>query len=59
MAKRGRPTVENPRLIKQFVRLNEEENDRLDRVSKDMCMGRADTLRTLLENYEKNQMKGD
>ena len=54
MSKRGRPPVENPRVIKQFVRLNEEENARLDRVSKDMCMGRADTIRTLLENYEKN-----
>ena len=51
--RRGRPTVENPRLIKQFVRLNEEENARLNRVSQDMCMSRPETIRTLLEDYEK------
>ena len=53
MGRRGRPPVEDPRTIRQFVRLNKEENKLLDDVSKDLGMSRADAIRTLIENHIK------
>lgn len=52
--KRGRPTIENPRTKEFRMRLNEEEYKRLDRISKDFGMNRADTIRKLAEEHEKN-----
>ena len=53
MAKRGRPFSENPRNKEFRMRLSDEEYEKLDKVRKDLCMSRADTVRTLLGNYEK------
>ena len=58
MARRGRPTVEDPRDNQYRIRLNDEENERLIRISKDFGMSKSDTVRKLLENYE-NHMKGE
>lgn len=53
MARRGRPTLEDPRDIQYHVRLNDEEDKRLTKISKDFGMGKADTIRKLLEDHEK------
>lgn len=58
MARRGRPTVEDPRDNLYRIRLNDEENERLVKISKDFGMRVPDTIRKLLENYETNK-KGD
>lgn len=56
--KRGRPAIEDPRDNVYRIRLNDEENERLLKISKEFGMNRPDTIRTLLENYEKS-MKED
>ena len=57
MAGRGRPFVDDPRDKGLKVRMNNEEFDRLNRVCKDLGMSKTDTMRKLLEDYEKNNMK--
>lgn len=52
MARRGRPTVEDPRKNQFRLRLNEEEYSRLERLSKSTGFGRSDVLRIALEKYE-------
>lgn len=49
----GRPFAENPRTNRVEIRLNKNENERLERISKDFGMGRADAVRKLLEDYDK------
>ena len=56
MAKRGRPVLEDPRVKECRLRMNTVEDDRLNRVSKDMGMSKADTIRKLIEGYEKENM---
>ena len=56
MARRGRPVDPNARRDKLIIRLNKDEANRLDAVSKSLGMNRSDTIRTLVENHEK---KGD
>lgn len=58
MARRGRPTVEDPRDNQYRIRLNDEENERLVKISKDFGMRVPDTIRKLLEDYEIKK-KGD
>ena len=57
MAGRGRPFVEDPRNKGHRLRMNNDEMDRLNRVSKDLGMSKSDTLRKLVEDYEKQHMK--
>lgn len=56
MAKRGRPVLEDPRVKECRIRMNTAEDDRLNRVSKHMGMRKADAMRKLLEDYEKENM---
>lgn len=58
MARRGRPPIEDPRDKQYRIRLNDEENERLIRISKDFGMSKSDTVRRLIEEHEK-KMKGD
>lgn len=58
MARRGRPTIEDPRDNQYRIRLNDEENERLVKISKDFGMRVPDTIRKLLEDYEVKK-KGD
>lgn len=58
MAKRGRPFLEDPRDNQYRLRLNDEENEKLMKISKDFGMRVPDTIRRLIEEHEKN-MKGD
>lgn len=53
MAKRGRPFKEDKRNNRCEIRLNDEEAKMLTSVSKKLCMGRADTIRTLIEKFDK------
>lgn len=57
MAGHGRPRVDDPRDKGHRVRMNNDEMDRLIRVSKDLGMSKSDTLRKLVEDYEKQHMK--
>ena len=59
MAKRGRPVLEDPRVKECRLRMNTVEDDRLNRVSKDMGMSKADTIRKLIEDYEKENIQDD
>lgn len=54
MAKRGRPFSENPRTNRVEIRMNEKEAELLDRIGKEFGMNRADTVRKLAEDHEKN-----
>ena len=56
MAKRGRPVLDDPRTKECKIRMNREENDRVNRVSKHMGMRKADAIRKLIEDYEKKNM---
>lgn len=56
MAKRGRPVLDDPHTKECKIRMNCEENDRVNRVSKHMGMRKADAIRKLIENYEKENM---
>lgn len=53
MARRGRPPIEDPRDNQYRIRLNDEENERLIRISKDFGMSKSDTVRRLIEEHEK------
>lgn len=53
MAKRGRPFSEVTRNKEFRMRLSDEEYDRLTKISKNMGMSRADTIRKLAEECEK------
>lgn len=55
MAKRGRPFKEDARKNQYRVRLNDDERNRLERLTKMTGMGQCDVFRTALENYEKQQ----
>lgn len=57
MAGRGRPRVDDLRDKEPRIRMNSEEMDRLNRVAKDMGMNKSDTVRKLIEDYEKQHMK--
>lgn len=57
MSKRGRPFKEDARKVQYKVRMNEEELNRLERLSKMTGMGKSDVFRTALEKYESDQMK--
>ena len=51
--RRGRPSKDDPRVIDFRLRLNNEESKRLDAVSKSLGMSKADSLRKLMEDYER------
>ena len=52
MAKRGRPFKEDARKNQYRIRMNDDENNRLEKLSKSTGMGRADVIRVALEKYE-------
>lgn len=53
MSNSNKPKKEVKR--KNFIfRMNDTDRNRLDRVSEDMHMSKSDTIRTLIENYEKS-----
>ena len=56
MGKRGRPVLEGPSTKECKIRMNGEEDDRVNGVSKHMGMCKADAIRKLIEDYEKKNM---
>ena len=56
MAGRGRPFAADPRDIQYRLRLSKKESDILNRVSKACGMSKSDTLRKLIEDYEKEHL---
>ena len=52
--RRGRPSKDDPRVKDFRLRLNKEESERLSAVSKSLGMSKADSLRKLMEDFEKN-----
>lgn len=57
MSNAGRPVKADAKRKNFIFRMNDEDRKRLERVSGDMRMNRSDTIRKLMEDYEKN-MKG-
>jgi len=55
MAGHGRPRVEDLRDKQYRLRLNNEETSKLNQICKDFGMNKSDTVRKLIEDYEKNK----
>jgi metal-responsive CopG/Arc/MetJ family transcriptional regulator len=52
---RGRPRIENPRIVEYKLMLTEDESKTLKKASNELCMNRAELIREAIGRYLKEE----